>query len=220
MAIPGHLEQQFEEGGDRDTPRRVVRLQTGGIRADGEAAQLRVHNLSIGGLLLESASDFAIGEELAIDLPEQGPTGARVMWRSDTLYGCRFEEPLPQKVLSAAELRSAIAAPDAAILPPAIERGSLGRRLANLRQERGLTLAQVAEELGVSKPTVWAWEHDRSQPVASRVGAIAEVLGVSEMELATGRDTGHADQAIAELRSLIAKAYGCPPERVRISIDL
>ncbi|ABC64331.1 helix-turn-helix domain-containing protein [Erythrobacter litoralis] len=220
MAIPGVIDDNASEEAGRNEPRRFVRLLTEGIRTGGETASLRLHNISVGGLMIESPVDFEVGEELAIDLPDVGPTDAKIVWRSETLYGARFVEPLPQKALSAAKLKSAIAQPDAAILPPGIDRASLGKRLATMRQERGLTLAQVAEELGVSKPTVWAWEHDRSQPVASRISAIAEVLGVSEIELATGRDTSQAEHAIAETREMIAKAYGCTPQQVRISIDL
>jgi transcriptional regulator with XRE-family HTH domain len=197
-----------------------VRIVTEGVRADGGEALVRLHNISSSGLMLESDIQLDKGEELVIDLPQAGPTVARVVWRSASLHGCRFDEPLPSAVLSAAELQSAIAPPEEAAPSPGLATGSLGKRLASLRQERGLTLAQVAEQLGVSKPTVWAWEHDRSQPVSSRIGALADTLGVAEAELITGRDISHAEAAIAEARRVIAEAYGCAPHQVRIMIDL
>ena len=47
-------------------------------------------------------------------------------------------------------------------------------RLNHLRRERGMTLAQVASALGVSKPTVWAWEKGKARPLPERIAAIAE----------------------------------------------
>ncbi|UIP07651.1 helix-turn-helix domain-containing protein [Erythrobacter sp. SDW2] len=220
MAIPGLLVPTSNADSGRDSPRRAVRLATEGLRANGEETLVRLHNISASGLMLESDVRLEKGEKVMIDLPLAGPTPARVVWRSASLHGCRFDQPLSLAVLSASELKSAIAPPEQT--PPAQgpALGSLGKRLATLRQKRGLTLAQVAEQLGVSKPTVWAWEHDRSQPVASRIGALADTLGVAEAELITGRDISHAEAAIAEARQVIADAYGCSPQQVRIMIDL
>lgn len=220
MAIPGLLVPEPTADSGRNAPRRSIRLATEGLRADGEETLVRLHNISAGGLLLESDLSLAKGEELVIDLPHAGPTAAHVVWRSASLHGCRFDQPLSPAVLSAAELKSAIAPPEETQSAHGPAMGSLGKRLATLRQERGMTLAQVAEQLGVSKPTVWAWEHDRSQPVSSRIGALADTLGVAEAELITGRDISHADAAIAEARQVVAEAYGCSPQQVRIMIDL
>lgn len=220
MAIPGLLDPSPDTDGERSAPRRSIRLATEGLRADGEETLVRLHNISSGGLLLESDVALEVGEEISLDLPQAGAISAHVVWRSASLHGCRFDQPLPASALSAAELKSAIAVPEADIAVPAAVPGSLGKRLSSLRHERGLTLAQVAEQLGVSKPTVWAWEHDRSHPVSSRIGALAEVLGVAEAELVIGRDVSHAETAIAEARQVVAEAYGCAPHQVRIMIDL
>jgi len=221
VAIPGLLDPTSNAAGSRIGARRQIRLVVEGVRADGGESLVRLHNISAGGLMLESDVRLDKGEEIVIDLPRAGPILARVMWRSASLHGCRFDEPLSTAVLSAAELQSAIAPPEETAAPiGGTAPGSLGKRLASLRQERGLTLAQVAEQLGVSKPTVWAWEHDRSQPVASRIGVLAEALGVAESELITGRDVSQAETAIAEARRVVAEAYGCAPHQVRIMIDL
>ncbi|NNC59500.1 MAG: helix-turn-helix domain-containing protein [Erythrobacter sp.] len=220
MAVTGLLDpvQQDEKG--RAGSRRKIRIAAEGVRGDGEETRVRLHNISTGGLLLESDSAIAVGEEIVLDLPEAGPTAAQIVWQSASLHGCRFVEPLGPGALSAAQLRSAIAPAEAEADVPHAPRGSLGKRLSRLRQERGMTLAQVAESLGVSKPTVWAWEHDRSHPVAGRIAALAETLGVAETELATGQDLSRADHAIAAAREAIAEAYGCAPNRVRIMLDL
>lgn len=220
MAIPGLLDPISIPSENREAPRRVIRLATPGMLPDGEETLIRLHNISVGGMMIESDEPLEQGSEILVDLPEAGAVTARVVWRSASLHGCRFDQPLPPAALSAAELRSAIAPAEQQTSGFVQSHGSLGRRLATLRQERGLTLAQVAEQLGVSKPTVWAWEHDRSQPVSSRLGALAHVLGVAEAELVTGRDVSHADNAIAEARRVVAEAYGCAPHQVRIMIDL
>lgn len=220
MAIPGLLDPIDSQNEGRDAPRRVIRLATHGMMPNGEEALIHLHNISAGGMMIESDEPLEKGSEVVIDLPEAGMVTARVVWRSASLHGCRFDHPLPQAALSAAELKSAIAPPEQQVAGAGPSHGSLGRRLATLRQERGLTLAQVADRLGVSKPTVWAWEHDRSQPVSSRIGALAQALGVAEAELITGRDVSHADNAIAEARRVVAEAYGCTPHQVRIMIDL
>ncbi|WP_435416881.1 helix-turn-helix domain-containing protein [Parerythrobacter aurantius] len=222
MAIPGLLDAAPRSPAEdpRTSVRRTIRLAAEGMRANGEETLVRLHNISTGGLLLESDVALGEGEEVVVDLPHAGPTVAKVVWRSASLHGCRFLQPLPEAALSAAELQSSIAPREEFAQAPGLGQGSLGKRLATLRQERGLTLAQVAEQLGVSKPTVWAWEHDRSQPVSSRIGALAMVLGVAEAELITGRDIGHAEAAIAEARRVISEAYGCNPHQIRIMIDL
>lgn len=49
---------------------------------------------------------------------------------------------------------------------------------AKVRAAKAMTLGDVADALGVSKPTVWAWEHGKATPLPERVPAIAHALGV------------------------------------------
>lgn len=222
MPIAGIIETDADSEGGRNARRWSVRLISEGTLPGGNEAEVMLHNISASGLLLDSPVALEKGAVINLTLPEAGPTDAEIVWRSGSLHGCRFSVPLPSSVLSAAQLGSAIA--------PASDisgshqggagRASLGKRLAALRQEKGLTLAQVAEQLDVSKPTVWAWEHDRSQPVAKRIAALAAVLDVAEADLLTGRDISQAEHAIAQAREVVAEAYGCAPHQVRVIIDL
>ncbi|MGN6499162.1 MAG: helix-turn-helix domain-containing protein, partial [Tsuneonella sp.] len=112
---------------------------------------MTVHNASTTGLLIESAEPLAEGERIAIDLPHTGRTMAEVIWSSGRLHGCRFESPVSRATLSAAQLRSAVGetvelAPSA---PAVGGGGTLGSRLQQLRKARGLTLANLADALGV-----------------------------------------------------------------------
>jgi DNA-binding XRE family transcriptional regulator len=41
---------------------------------------------------------------------------------------------------------------------------SLGQRLRRLRRGHGMTTGELADSVGVSRPTIWAWETGKSNP--------------------------------------------------------
>jgi transcriptional regulator with XRE-family HTH domain len=222
MPIAAH----FEPAPHSDDPRRSVRhtlhLEASAAPANGGPARVTVHNISGSGLLLETSAALEVGESFAIDLPEAGERRAIVSWASAAFYGCQFEQPLSPAELGAAQLRGAAAE------APRVPRTGLsgldddfGHRLQRLRKQRGMTLAQVAEHLGVSKPTVWAWEQGRSRPVGNRIDPLAEALGVTRNELYPDTD----DQTVLHdlllrARAEIGAAAGAHPDKVRILIEL
>lgn len=218
MAIAAHLEGGGQSEDGRAAPRRALRFETLGGRESGDAHPVQVHNASSTGLLLESATELAVGEAIDVVLPQAGATTARVVWASGTLYGCRFDEPISAAALSAAQLRSD-AAPELGQTPQGATE-SFGSRLQRLRKERGLTLAQLGERLEVSKPTVWAWEKGKARPLENRIAAIAEALGVSEDQLADVQDNAEAREVLARSREAVARAFGAEPGKVRIMIEL
>lgn len=56
----------------------------------------------------------------------------------------------------------------------------LGRKVRDLRQEKRLTLEQLATAAGASKSYVWEIENkDVARPSAEKLARIAEVLGVT-----------------------------------------
>ena len=112
------------------------------------------------------------------------------------------------------------AAPPKPALPdPSTQPGDdFGARLHRLRRERGLSLGEIAARLGVSKPTVWAWEHGKSRPVERRLAALADALGVTPGGLEPAPSGPHAE--LEQSRRRIAAAYGIEPSRVRIMIEL
>lgn len=158
-----------------------------------------------------------------MDLPEAGAVAARVVWGSGMLFGCQFEGEISHKVLSAMQLRAS------APLNPAIGQPGLGRkatgevfgkRIEQLRKGRNMTLAEVADALGVSKPTVWAWEKGKARPVAERLPALAKALGIEEAELLSLNEPPGIGELLETSRERIAEAYGTTPDRVRIMIEL
>lgn len=228
MAIVAQLEESAGPVGKPRDRRRRLRLEVHGALASGGATKVLVHNVSVTGLLLESPVPLAIDERIAVELPQAGPTWAKVVWTSGNLFGCQFEAPISAATLSAAQLQSAvgarvdIATPGEDIAAPseAVPGISFGVRLQRLRAERGLSQTQVAARLGVSKPTVWAWEHGKARPTSARIEALAQVLGVPRAELLSGPSGKALDGVIAQSRAQIAATIGTTTEKVRIWIEL
>ncbi|HSF13376.1 MAG TPA: helix-turn-helix domain-containing protein [Erythrobacter sp.] len=225
MAIKAHLGSPTIAGSQRAAPRRALRLEISGLAPDGDAANVTIHNISAAGLLIETPLDLTRGEELALDLPEAGIVGATIIWRSERLYGCAFERPLGAAALAAAQLQGlAPGAPPSGSFSLSTGGGSaeaLGNRLNRLRREAGLTLADVAAVLGVSKPTVWAWEKGKARPLPERLAAIAAALGVApEVLLDAHGPAGTTAMVIEECRTRIAEACGAAPAAVKIMVEL
>ena len=231
MVIAAHMDEAPSPAtmpaGQAREPRRILHLDAQGALPSGAKTNVRVHNLSTTGLLLETTILLTIGERIEIDLPHAAATWARVIWTSDDLSGCQFEEPITAAALSAAQLRSAPG--EIVDLAPELarQRGaaaapgeSFGTRLQRLRKDRGLTLAQVAARLGVSKPTVWAWEQGKAKPVESRIDALAQVYGVHASDIVQSRISPALFELIARSKEQIAEAVGTSPDKIRIMIDL
>ena len=238
MALKAHLEplsptQEASLEGRRHA-RRALNISTSGVSPDadggGARANVTIHNLSAAGLLIETDLDLVPGDRLAIGLPDVGPVGAEIVWVSEQLYGCAFEQALGEAALAAAQLRGEPPQIGARTpsLPkaPEIQRGlkvggqSLGSRLYRLRREKGLTLDQVASALSVSKPTVWAWEKGKAKPIPERIEGIAEVLGVSSSDLTGGAPESSRVNLLAQCRVSIASEFEIDPESVRIMIEV
>lgn len=226
MTIKANLDQPVPGESQRAATRRALRLQTSSTLLDGREANVTIHNISAAGLLIETRLDLVRGETLRLDLPQAGRVEASVVWRSEALYGCAFASPLGVGALAAAQLQG-LPVGELPLPAPSVSRSgqiggeSLGVRLNRMRREAGMTLADVALRLGVSKPTVWAWEKGKARPLPERMVAIAEALGASPEDL-TDAGSQSADTAalIAECRSRIADACGTTPDAVRIMIEL
>ncbi len=225
MAIKAHLGSPTLAGSQRTAPRRALRLETSGLARDGDEANVTIHNISAAGLLIETPLDLTRGEVLALDLPEAGIVAATIIWRSERLYGCAFERPIGAAALAAAQLQGlAPGAPPSgsfSLNPAGNSAEALGKRLNRLRREAGLTLADVAAALGVSKPTVWAWEKGKARPLPERLAAIAAALGVEPaMLLDAPGPSGTTAMVIEECRTRIAEACRAAPAAVKIMVEL
>ncbi len=224
MALKAHLDTTPPARTDnRARERRSLLLATSGILPTGKDANVTIHNISQTGMLLETSLPLSEGAQLAVNLPEIGAIEAVVVWGSGMLFGCRFEREVSPGTLSAVQLRAS------APLPPSVGQPAIGRKLTSevfgkrieqLRKGRGMTLAQVASALGVSKPTVWAWEKGKARPVSERMPALARVLGIEESELMTFSEPPGIAELLETSRERIAASYGTTPNRVRIMVEL
>jgi transcriptional regulator with XRE-family HTH domain len=55
-------------------------------------------------------------------------------------------------------------------------RPSLSRHLRNARIERGLSVVDVAEQIGVSTVSIYLWELGRNKPRTANLSALCKVL--------------------------------------------
>jgi HTH-type transcriptional regulator, cell division transcriptional repressor len=72
---------------------------------------------------------------------------------------------------------------------------TLGGRIGRAREAAGLTAKETANQLGVKKETVSAWERDRSEPRTNRLYMLAGILGVSPIWLISGGGEGGPEYA-------------------------
>ena len=64
---------------------------------------------------------------------------------------------------------------------------TIGKRIAALRKEKGLTQEELAGHMGVSPQAVSKWENDQTCPAISALPKLARLLGVSVDELLEGK---------------------------------
>lgn len=82
-----------------------------------------------------------------------------------------------------------------------------GSTIRQLREQKQLTQAQLAQRLSVSDKTVSKWETGKGLPDISLLEPLAAALGVSVLELMHGAPVVNANRAANLLRS---KLYVCP----------
>ena len=146
MAILAEVELEPEAGERRGSARRRLRLVTEGTAPSSTCDRVIVHDLSLSGLLIESSAPFAVGELLAVTLPEAGAVEAIVMWNSGRYFGCKFTTPIRTAVVSAAQLLSR-AAPiegDAEVISIALaELQALGTRIQHITEAVDRAVARL-----------------------------------------------------------------------------
>ena len=90
----------------RGKTRRTLRLQVdAAVQANGQTEAI-IHNLSESGLLIETAADLAIGESVHVAIPGIGFRSAKVTWKNERFFGCKFEKEIPRAAISAVVLKA------------------------------------------------------------------------------------------------------------------
>ncbi len=93
--------------------------------------------------------------------------------------------------------------------------GSKSRKFAEFiaahRKERGLSMAQLAEMVGVTKSNVHYWESGEGLPKASVLEPLAQALGTSYEDLFALAGYARPD-GLPELSPYLRAKYGALPE--------
>lgn len=82
-----------------------------------------------------------------------------------------------------------------------------GNTIKQLREERNMTQAELAERIGVSSKTVSKWETAKGLPDISLLQPLAQALGISVIELMNGEQITNKNISANMLR---CKFYICP----------
>ena len=65
---------------------------------------------------------------------------------------------------------------------------TIGKRIAHLRKEKGLTQEELAQHMGISPQAVSKWENDQTCPDISALPKPARLFGVTVDELLEGKE--------------------------------
>ena len=65
---------------------------------------------------------------------------------------------------------------------------TIGKRIAHLRKEKGLTQEELAQHMGISPQAVSKWENDQTCPDISALPKLARLFGVTVDELLEGKE--------------------------------
>ncbi|SEH18230.1 Transcriptional regulator, contains XRE-family HTH domain [Sphingopyxis sp. YR583] len=232
MVISAYLRPPIEGASKRQSARRQLQLEVRGTDASDAVIDVKIHNISLSGMLIECSAEMTVDDQFDVHLPQAGTVVTRVIWSSESLYGCQFETPISPAALSAAQLQSTTvggAAVDGRTeAPPAVERSvrdgvadpRFGPNLKRLRIKKKLSQADIALALGVSAPSVSGWENGRARPKHDRMGILADLLGVPVSQLLVDISTEPSQEMISAGRDLIARANGVDADRVRIFIEV
>lgn len=85
---------------------------------------------------------------------------------------------------------------------------ALGEKLTQARKAAGLTQADVAAKLNVSRQAVSRWESGQSKPSTERLLALGELYGVSIDQLL---NTGNVDKPVVETSPDLPEAEPLEP---------
>ena len=106
---------------------------------------------------------------------------------------------------------------------------TLGRRIARLRLEYGMTQERLAMKMGVTAQAVSKWENDLSAPDIMLLPELARTLGVTVDELLEGRKSQGivpaepapepASEAVPSPAPEAAPVDGSRPKKLHIQVD-
>jgi len=113
---------------------------------------------------------------------------------------------------------------------------SFATRLRMLRENRRLSKAALARQVGVSTTCVWNWEEGNTEPRSDNLAGLSKALNVPVDYLQNGGEWAGAPstisnamsvsqhdltlpEVIADAKARISLLAGIPPEKVNISLE-
>lgn len=73
---------------------------------------------------------------------------------------------------------------------------TIGKRIAQLRREKGLTQEELSQKMEVSAQAVSKWENDQTCPDIASLPKLAKILGVTVDELLSGKEDAPVAQVL------------------------
>lgn len=213
----------------RSSARYSLQLPIGIISGKGPEVPGSVLNLSRHGCLLSTLEHLSPGQSVNLQIPPQDDRHikATVAWSGDTIYGCTFDTPLSERSLShilrVGSVRPAELTSSDSVL------AKLPQALLAARRASGYTTTELARHLGVSRPTLWAWESGRAVPSHDNQQSLlaflrrSHIRGIELGESPVDPDCGSnafLQATIAASRRELADKLGLDENQIRISIDL
>ena len=99
----------------------------------------------------------------------------------------------------------------------------MGSRLRVVREQAGLSQAELATRVGVETASIAAWERDERQPRANRLVMLCGVLDVSLKWLFEGREDahmGHEDDSLDAVRAELERLRGSLEDAAELAASL
>ena len=188
-------------------------------------------DLSTGGFLMESSAELSAGVMMNLDLVRSGRVRARLVWANSPLFGCEFDKPIARAVVD--RVRS-LSRPDR---QPTEDELSIGKHIRHLRRHKGWTRAELAECAGVSRPSVWGWETERTVPRLDALRRLSAAFGCTVSELRSPLLFSHLDNTpvegeddktsppgvdavLSETRLELAQRLDIAPSRIRLFFEV
>lgn len=90
--------------------------------------------------------------------------------------------------------------------------------LSQIRKATGMTQAQIANQIGVSKATYSAWETGRSELTAERILALSNIFNCTPNELLGVNSPSEPFSILTENEEELLALYRAAPPNIRIDI--
>lgn len=223
MSVNVIIGPHMSKVGKRSNARRVLRLTTPGKHESSRITEISIHDISVGGMLIETSGSLSVGQKISVELPQRVRIDARVSWSSGRFYGCQFAEEMPAAMVAAVLLKAARSKNPS--VPPTSEAEAavvqFSEAVRTLREKRGLNIQQLARRLQVSRQTLWYWETRQRTPKPDMLKRIAKELGVIEAELIRPTATKAAGPEIVEqCKRSLASHFGVDVNEVTITVEI